>query len=371
MDDRRSFKGMKKSEKEYKICIVSPSLKMGGIERALSILADYFINKGHNVSFISCLSAEKFYELNSNVKFIEPVFKRTNNKINKIIYYPRMTFWLRKEVVAINPDVVLSFGDWFNPLVLLALKGTKYPVFISDRTSPDYPFSAMINIMKKLFYPGSAGFIAQTKRAADYKRQHFGNKLNIKIIPNAVKTIIRYDIPRKKQIVYIGRLSYEKGPDRLLEVFFKIKDKKGWNLVLAGNGPMMKQLISQAEEFGSDDSISFLGQIKDVDRLLAESSIFVMPSRLEGFPNALCEAMGAGLVSICFDCIPSGDIITNNVDGFIVPDGDTSAMAELITILINDEQLRNKISEKAMDINENFSLKKIGNAYLDFMFKSI
>jgi glycosyltransferase involved in cell wall biosynthesis len=279
-----------------------------------------------------------------------------------------MVMWIREQVKRVNPDVVLTFGDNFNPLVLLALSGLKYPVFISDRTSPDFKFHPLVNKGKQLLYPKSAGFIAQSSRAAEYKKKHFGDKLNIRIIPNAIKEVKLYDVERKKQIVYVGRLSIEKGPDRLLEAFGKIKQNNGWKLVFAGSGPMMEELKEKTKAMGIDSNVVFLGQVKEVDKLLAESSIFVLPSRLEGFPNALCEAMAAGLPSICFDCIPSGDVITNGEDGFIVPDGDTDALAKTIQDLMDSEELRRQVATKALLIRERLSPERTGKMFLDFMF---
>lgn len=352
-----------------KICIISPSLKIGGIERALSVLANYFVSKNYQVTFISCLASDKFYKLDEKIKFIEPNFKRTASKINKLTYYPRMVVWLRKQVKVIDPDVVLTFGDNFNPLVLLALTGLRYPVYISDRTSPDFKFNPLVNKGKQWLYPKSAGFIAQSTRAAEFKKKHFGDKLNIKIIPNAIKEVKLFSISRKEQVVYVGRLSQEKAPERLLEAFARLKGADNWKLIYAGTGPMMEELTEKAKLNGLEGRVVFLGQVKDVDRLLAESSIFVLPSRLEGFPNALCEAMAAGLPSICFDCIPSGDVITNELDGFIVPDGDIDALSDTIKRLIVDNALRKEISDKAMLIRNRLSADKVGDMYLDFILK--
>ena len=351
------------------ICIVSPSLNIGGIERALSVLAKHFVSRGHRVTFISCLAGNKFYELDPRVAFIEPHFKRTVSKLNKALYYPRMTLWLRKEVKKVDPDVVLSFGDWFNPLVLMALYGLKYPVYISDRTSPDFNFHPSVQFLKKRMYPRSTGFIAQTKRAADYKIKHFNNRLNIKIIPNAIKDVQVYDVPKQNWIISVARLSVEKGPDRLLEAFQYVK-RDGWKLVFAGSGPMHKELQLRAETLQLQDDVVFLGQVKDVDKLLSEASIFVLPSRLEGFPNALCEAMAAGLPSICFDCIPSGDVITNGVDGYIVPDGDLKGLAEKINYLIDNPDVRHSVSNNATMIKERLSQDKIGDMYLEFLLNN-
>ena len=156
------------------ICIVSPSVNMGGIERALVVLANYFVSEGHKVSFISCLARHHFYVLDTKIYLIEPDFKHSGRFLTKIIYYLRVSFFIRRTIRKIQPDVVLSFGDWFNPLVLMSLLGLEYPAFISDRTSPDFKFKFPIKPFKRWLYPKSAGFIAQTRRAADYNHEKFG-----------------------------------------------------------------------------------------------------------------------------------------------------------------------------------------------------
>ena len=133
-----------------KICIISPSLKMGGIERALTVLADYFLNQGHDVYFISAQGGEKFYKLNEKIVFFEPKVSRQKGILGKIKFYNNIVSFIKNTVIQIKPDVVLSFGDAFNPLVLYALLGTKIPVYISDRTSPDFKFNPIINFGKKL-----------------------------------------------------------------------------------------------------------------------------------------------------------------------------------------------------------------------------
>lgn len=350
------------------ICIVSPSLKMGGIERALSVLADYFVQQDYAVTFISAQGGEKFYPLDKKIQFLEPDFKRKGGILGKILFFCSMLFFIRKTVKKQNPDVVLSFGDAFNPVVLLALTGTKFPVYISDRTSPDFPFNTFIRFGKKWFYPKSAGFIAQTKRAADYKRKHFGNKLNITIIPNALKKMVRQDVPEKNQVLFAGRLSFEKGPDRLLKAFSKI-DKEDWKLIFAGNGPMHNELETMVGEFSLASRVSFLGKVNNIDKLMSESAIFVLPSRLEGFPNALCEAMAIGLPCICFDSIATEDLIEHQKNGFVVKENDIDKLSETIEMLMNNQDLRKEIGNNAKAIGQKLDAAVIGNQVLDFMYK--
>jgi GalNAc-alpha-(1->4)-GalNAc-alpha-(1->3)-diNAcBac-PP-undecaprenol alpha-1,4-N-acetyl-D-galactosaminyltransferase len=126
---------------------------------------------------------------------------------------------------------------------LLALYGTKYPVFISDRTSPDYKFSFPIPLMKRWLYPHSAGFIAQTQRAAEYKQKQFGDKLNIRVIPNAIREVKSFpDVKREKIILYVGRFAWEKGPERLIHAYCGLENRQGWKLLMAGSGPLLKPM---------------------------------------------------------------------------------------------------------------------------------
>lgn len=87
--------------------------------------------------FVSCLKSEHFYKLSNEISFYEPKFKRSNNKLNKLLFYLKLLLFIRNRVRQIDPERILVFGDWFCPITLLALYGTKYKVFISDRTIPN------------------------------------------------------------------------------------------------------------------------------------------------------------------------------------------------------------------------------------------
>ncbi len=349
-----------------KILIVSPSLKIGGIERALTVLANYFVTRGYEIIFISCLSGDKFYSLHENVRLVEPNFKNTGG-IQKIFFYIKLLFFLRSEIKKASPGVVLSFGDWFNPIVLFSLLGLKYPVYISDRTSPDYKFNIITSLGKKLLYPKSSGFIAQTKRSANFKTQQFGDKLNIKIISNAIrKTSV---VPDSKQniLLFVGRFAWEKAPERLLEAFSKLANKTDWKLHFAGDGPMLNEMKLFSKELKIDDKVVFHGAVSNIDELYSKASIYAIPSKVEGFPNALCEAMSFALPCICFDDIPYEDIIINGHNGFVIPDGNIKLFSEKILELINNESLRFEVGLNAQQFVQKLSPETIGEEYLKFI----
>ena len=340
---------------------------MGGIERALTTLANYFVDKNLQVVFVSCIKSEPFYSLDSRVEVIEPDFERKGGLINKISFYPKLIKFIKTSYKQAQPDAVLSFGDAFNPLVLLALKNEKTPIYISDRTSPDYQFKFPIPFLKRWLYPKSAGFIAQTTRAATYKKQQFGNRLAITVIPNAVKKIAPMPQQRENIILYVGRFAWEKAPHYLIEAFAKIQQHTDWQLVMAGSGPQLEEMKTLATTLGVIDRVSFLGDVKDVDPLYAKASIYVLPSVIEGFPNALCEAMASGLPAICFDTIPHEDIFTEPNMGVVCKTLSSQSLATEIEKLIVDEALREEIGTNALKIKKHLAIATIGEQYLKLM----
>lgn len=357
--------------KSYKICLVSPSLSSGGIERALSVLADSFIKEGHSVFFIACRKGKHFYSLNESVIFREPSFNHDNSGLNKIKTYFKIVMFLEQEYKKIKPDVILSFGDTINPLAILADSKTKIPIYISDRISPKQKLAVYVDFLKRITYKKATGIVAQTTQASEYKKKIFGNNLNLCVIPNSLREIKDYKEGKNNWIIAVGRLSFEKGVDRLIEAFSKIKYKSDWKLVIVGDGPVRADLEKQAEIYGLNDSIVFLGARKDVDYLLAKSKIYVIPSRCEGFPNALCEAMASPLPCIAFDSVPTENLIENKVSGIVVPDGNIDMMAESIEKLMCDDDLRKYYSENAYKIKERLNPKKISKKFLNFILEGL
>lgn len=353
-----------------RIIVISPGLTMGGIERASSNTINSISNNSSNLEciFICVFKRKKFFKLNSEVELIEPNgFNNFNFSFFKTIKY------LRRILKSLNKDnetKILVFGKFYGAIVALALLGLNIEFNLSDRQSPLYKWTfkiALINQVAFLLRPPLA-VMAQTSIAASYQKKKF-TKSKVVVIPNIIRPITLYpEIQREKVILAVGRLGdHLKGFDLLIESFTLLKNQN-WELHIAGgdeNGQALKDL---AAKLGILDRVKFLGKVKDIDKVYAKAGIFVIPSRSEGFPNALAEAMAAGCCCVAFDFIAGPrDIIDDGVSGIIIENGNIQLLAQEIDVLIENPQKRKQLGNKAIEIIDRLNSTKISTKIIKFL----
>jgi glycosyltransferase involved in cell wall biosynthesis len=158
----------------------------------------------------------------------------------------------------------------------------------------------------------------------------------------------------------VSRLNREKGIDLLLEAWALSSQRKTSRLRILGDGAERADLEALARRLGIADRVEFAGFVSDKVPHWQQASAFVMSSRFEGFPNALCEAMAAGLPSVSFDC-PSGPraILSDGINGLLVPAEDTRALAAALDRIAGDPALRDRLGREAVKILENLGLAGI------------
>lgn len=350
-----------------KILIVGPCLSMGGIERSSSTLANLFSDSEHKISYVTIFRREHFFNLNKNIDLYEPPYELNRNKI--IIL--KTIKWLRNTIKLINPDVIIVFNKFYGALVSFSILFLKIPYFITERSSPFYKWPFHIALFNRLAFSINPpyGVIAQTEIAAEIQRKFYSCKTQIEIIPNTLREVKLYPaVKRQNFVLAVGRLNdYLKGFDRLIEAFSYIKNKD-WKLIFAGGDEEGQALKKLACKLGISDRVIFLGKVREIDRVYAKAGIFVIPSRSEGFPNALCEAMAAGLPCISFDFIAGPrEIITHGYDGLIIENGNIKALSEAIDYLIEKPNERERLGHNALKIRKRLSQEKISKKYLDFI----
>lgn len=351
---------------QTRICLVSHTLKMGGMERVMAGYANYAAGKpGTIVNLILLLQEVQFYQLDDKVIIHKPDFKL--HEMPRWLYAIRTLLWLRKMVRRINPDTLVSFGEYWNSFVLVATLGLPYPKYISDRSNPVDNLKFIHEIIRRLVYRTATGFISQTALAAQIIKRKTGLS-NAIVVGNPIRGIKSDNtLDRKNIILNVGRMIPYKQQSKLIEIFEKT-GRTDWILRILGDGPLFDELKSLIEARGISDRVELTGKVADIDKYLLEAKVFAFTSNYEGFPNALAEGMAAGLAPVSFDC-PTGpsDLIEDGVNGFLVPLDDDSLFLQRLLELMDDEILLNEFACKARESMSRFSEERVCEAITDFI----
>lgn len=395
------------------VLLVIPSLPdPGGAQRVITMMANHWVEtRDWDVTVATFDAGERppFYALSSQVKH-EPlniiqhpskvlrravttkrrikafekyrVLQHSSSLIGRILNSRRRVHVLRQYFHARNPDVVISFLSGANILVLLSVLRTEIPVIVSERNNPaNQPLGTVMEHLRKWLYPRASGVVCQTQQILDF----FGPGLrrNGVVIPNPVMqpdddvAVPEIPLPDGKLLFAIGGMAgqkmYQKGFDLLVPVFGNLAQRhKEWSLMILGDGSERDALQRKAEECGLSGRVYLPGNVKNVHSLLAKGDLFVLSSRYEGFPNALCEAMACGLPAVSFDC-PTGprDIIRHGIDGLLIPGEDASALEEGLSDLMSDKEMREKMGAKAREVVDRFSPEKVMKMWEELVVRCV
>ena len=199
--------------------------------------------------------------------------------------------------------------------------------------------------------------IALTEQDAN----NWSKTLNTTIITNMVH--LRNDGIRSKlnnkHVIFAGRYSMEKGIFELFEIWKKVYQKHpDWQLDLYGEGSLRNTLVTKAKELNANINVN--ESTDNIFEKYQESSVFVLCSVFEAFGLVIPEAMSCGLPVVSFDC-PFGPrhIITNGIDGFLIPNRDIQLFADRVCELIESEEMRIRIGQAAILTAKKYSAEQI------------
>lgn len=175
----------------------------------------------------------------------------------------------------------------------------------------------------------------------------------------------------KPTILAVGRLTREKGFSHLLKAFHQARNSIPARLVVIGEGKERQQLTSLAETLGIEDDVTFLGFQSNPYKFMAKADVFVLSSLYEGLSIVLVEAMACGAPVISARC-PSGpeEIVTDGVDGLLVPPADPEALAEAIIRVLTNPEMARKMALAGRQRADDFRAEKIVRQY-EQLFESV
>ena len=341
------------------------SLAGGGAERTAAEMANHWADSGDRVTLVTLDSAESDrYQLSPAVeREALKLMRDSPNPLAAIRNNIGRIRRLRRVIRQSAPEHVLSFTEKMNILVLLACAGLGVRTIVAERTDPRHHHVGRVwSFLRRRLYPSSGAIVVQTVGVREVVRKLAGRR-PVYVIPNSVKPPKRLDEARpqpaksERRIVTAGRLAREKGFDLAIEAFARVAGRHpDWKLQILGEGPDRDDLERLIQNHGLQDRIGLPGWISDPSAMMLTADLFVLPSRYEGFPNALLEAMACGLPTISFRC-ESGpaDIVRDGHDGLLVPAEDVEALAAAMDRLMSDHGQRDRLAERAVDVAWRFS----------------
>jgi glycosyltransferase involved in cell wall biosynthesis len=168
--------------------------------------------------------------------------------------------------------------------------------------------------------------------------------------------------------VYAGRLSWEKDPLALVEAWRTIAaERPDASLVMLGDGPLRGDVERAVEKYALGASVQCLGMREDVAEWLKAGDVFVLSSKLEGFSNALLEAMSSGLAVVSTRVSGTVDVFAHADVGELVDAGDTAELARATLRLIDDHPRREECGRRARElVLERYSQHKLIDRVEDF-----
>ena len=383
------------------LILICHSLDAGGIERVVSTLANEWNRQGRKICVITMHDRRRFFSLDpgihhiivdsANVTWLVELLKKLKSQLEKLriatpwlvailgaplyqILY-RLNFdiflgyeaWaLRRVLRRVESPIVVSFGTSINVITLKACRGLGRRVIISERNDPErlLKYKLWDYMWRKLYHTADV-VTANTQSGLD-SMADFVPRKKLAFVPNPLAAVNGNgthadDHPSVHPFVLtVGRLVWDKAHDVLLDAFARLDGElNGWRLSIVGDGERQPDLEIQAERLGIARRIDWHGVVPDPHRFYRAASVFVMPSRVEGQPNALLEAMSCGLPVIVSNGAPGLlELVEDGKTGLVVPVNNPEALADALRRLTHNGELRKRMGAAARERVAEYDLPK-------------
>ena len=286
----------------------------------------------------------------------------------------------RTLIKSIKPDIIINANanllSWITPLFfkhipkIIELHQSYEGVRIfNNATYGKNSFqSRLLFFLRKTIYPMYDKIVVLTNK----DKIQWGFK-NIIVIPNFTNIKPRVDLDySKKNIIWVGRLTHQKGCDILIKIWNKFHSiNKDWNLILIGNTPdkqsKIKDLITNFSI--NENGVIYIPATENIERYYEQASLFISTSRFEGLPLVLVEAATMGFPIIGFDITGNNEIVKNGINGELVAPYNIDDFIQTLNKYCTNIELRKKCGKESLKIAKAFSkieiMKKWENLFKD------
>lgn len=369
---------------------------MGGTVRTVLNVANYLAENNYNIEIVSVLRrrAKEFFEIDPRIKVTvlhdeigrnkrpkdikSKVINRINKSKSRLIHSDDEAFSffslltdikLYNFIKSIDSGILITTRPSFN--IFASKYANKNVVLVGQEhlNFGIYPEKLKESIQKH--YTNLDYLITLTDDdTKDYDKIFSGSGVIVRKITNSIpKFTGAISKLNEKVVLAAGRLAPQKGFDMLIEAFSKVnKYYPDWKLKIFGFGREKNNLQQLISDYRLYNHVYLMGATQDMESELSKSSIYALSSRFEGFGMVIVEAMQCGVPVVSFDC-PKGpaEIISNNIDGILVENGDVDAFADALIELIGNEEKRRQLAENALVNVKRFEIENIGKLWIDLI----
>lgn len=367
------------TNKSKKISFIISSLKGGGAERVLSIIANELCNK-FNVEIVTFYDQKSDYYINDKIDIktlsIKPAGK---GFLSKLFSFLNRLLYIRRFYQKNQRDIVISFMEGVNISLLMSLlfMRNKPFIIISERNTPwlNLPYTlgsfwgGIVYCLQYFLYQKAQILVVQSDKIKNWASIRWP-KLEIVKISNPVffKNKFRTSVSEKINKYYflsVGRLEKYKSHVTIIKAFNEIKFKldNKINLYIVGDGPEDRNLNQLIKSYSLEDRIKIIPRSNDVEEIYLNSNIFIFSSYFEGIPNVILEAMSFSLPIISSDFLAVKELIEHEKSGLIFPKGDYKNLSEMMLKLSKDVYCQREYSSEAYKNLSNFNVSKIGDQW--------
>ena len=359
-----------KNGRKVKIAILValfPPRHLAGIEMVTYNIAMRLSKKNHEVHVIATLDEGLPKESIEKDFYVHRIKTSKIPILRTALYYIKSFFAVKK----INPDIVHIQTIYLSLSGLLIKKFLHKPYVVYGHGSDVYLPWRFKNIISKPILKNADAVIALTedmKREVQkiYDREVFviPNGIDLERFENLSKEDLRSELEIKegKIILFVGTLRPVKGVRYLIEAMKIVTDKnKNKRLFIVGDGEERGYLESLVRNLNIERYVTFVGKVpnEEVPEYMGASDVFVLPSLSEGFPVTVIEAMASGLPIVATDVRGLSEIIKNGENGFLVKPKNSIEIAEKVLLLLEDDELRRRISRNNKEEVKRYSWENI------------
>lgn len=356
-----------------RILIIVGSFKFGGAERMSLNIGEELKQRGHDVHFVL---QRPIFEIPNTIEQNKIHVLRKKNSQSFFYKSTSLVFGIYRVSKKIRPDVTIAFSRFSSFLANFTLNKNivarfdTYPYRLTKKQQIWADIIIASPLVKHIIVPSTDMLeaLAQHKPQGINKFYRLPNTLSAEVIIDKSNLEHSFNID-SPYIVAMGRLTWQKNFELLIESYRRSKIKDKYSLVIIGDGPRASQLKQLINKYDLGGKIILTGRLDNPFPIIKNARFFVNTSKFEGFPNVILEAPALGKPIIATNCnFGPVDMIIPEYNGILILDNDRGALLTTLDHWCEDENIIDKYAAHAKQSVQKYSIEQVATNWENLLF---